>query len=295
MTSRLTDPKLFMAMKNLQLAARNTVDNFLPGIHKSYAKGAGMEFSQYRSYEPGDDLRNLDWKLFARSDRYYIRESETETNLSVKLLIDASASMNHEDKSFSKIEYARYLAASLAYLALSQGDTVGLYVFENNQLFSLPSRNDQQHLARICFQLENIQPAGNFTEPVHYKSVLNISGKELIIFITDFYEQHEEITTLLQSLSTQKSEVIVFHLLAENEARPDFAGFTSLEDLETGQTIKIDSVSDRQAYQQRLESYISHIKTNLLNRNISYQLLTMDKPLDKALQQFLLTRKNITR
>lgn len=165
------DPKILMSMKDLVLAAKTTVDGFMAGIHKSNVKGAGMEFSQYRSYQAGDDLRSLDWKLFARSDRYYIRESEIETSISVRFLIDASASMNHIDSGISKIEYARYLAASLAYLASLQSDATGLYIFKEGSLFSLPSRRDHQHLSRIMYQLEKIEPAGKFTGPIHYKDI----------------------------------------------------------------------------------------------------------------------------
>ena len=295
MKSRLADPKIFMAIKNLPLAARTTVEGFLSGMHKSNRKGEGMEFSQYRSYEPGDDLRRLDWKLFARSDRYYIRESETETNISVRLLIDASASMNHEDNGFTKIEYVRYLAASLAYLALQQGDATSLYWLQNNKLFSLPPRNDLQHFARICYQLENIQPAGQFTEPIHYKNLFANHKKELLIFITDFYQQSDEMTALLKSLSAAKHEIIVLHIMGENEIRLDFAGYTTLEDWETGQTVTIDTAADGKLYQQRLDAYITGIKTQLLHHNIWYERITMNQPLDKALQQFLYTRNKILR
>src|SRR6476469_827629 len=136
--SRLADPKILMAIRDLPLAARTAVDGFMAGIHAGTLKGEGMEFSQYRSYQAGDDLRRLDWKMFARSDRYYIRESDIETSISVRFLIDASASMDHVDGGFTKIEYARYLTASLAYLSQLQGDAIGLYVFQNNELFSLP-------------------------------------------------------------------------------------------------------------------------------------------------------------
>ena len=121
------DPKVLMTIKDLPLLAKTVVDGFMIGLNKSTVKGPGLEFSQYRSYQPGDDLRWLDWKMYARSDRYYIRESEVETSISVRFLIDASASMNHEDNGVKKIDYARFLAASLAYLANSQGDSVGLY------------------------------------------------------------------------------------------------------------------------------------------------------------------------
>ena len=158
----------------------------------------GLEFSQYRSYQPGDDLRWLDWKMFARSDRYYIRESEMETSISVRFLIDASRSMLHEDNGISKIDYAKYMAAALGWLAHTQSDAIGLYVFKEGDLFSLASRKDAQHLTRFFYQLQNIQPSGKFTEPIHYKHIFSGEQKrELLVFITDMYERDGEITQLL--------------------------------------------------------------------------------------------------
>ena len=158
----MLDPKVLMTIKDLPLLAKTVIDGFMTGFNKSTVKGPGLEFSQYRSYQPGDDLRWLDWRMYARSDRYYIRESEIETSISVRFLIDASASMNHEDGGLKKIQYAKYLVASLAYLANLQGDAVGLYVFQN-ELFSLASKQDPQHLNRLLYyQLENIEPQGKF-------------------------------------------------------------------------------------------------------------------------------------
>ena len=164
--SRLLDPKIMMAIKDLSLAAKTTIDGFMIGINRSTLKGPGLEFSQYRSYQPGDDLRWLDWKMYARSDRYYVRESEIETNISVRFLIDASNSMNHKDGDFTKMDYSKYLAASLSWLATSQGDAIGLFVFESGNLFSVPAKNDYQPLARILYRLETVQPGGRFTDPV---------------------------------------------------------------------------------------------------------------------------------
>ena len=232
--------------------------------------------------------------MFARSDRYYIRESEIETSISVRLLIDASASMNHEDSGITKIEYARYLAASLAYLANLQGDATGLYVFQNNNMFSLPSRKDPRHLSRIFHQLEQIRPSATFTEPVHYKSIFSGTGKkELLIFVTDYYEQHGEITKLLQSLAANKHEVIVFHLMGKNEMGLDFTGYATLEDLETGETVKVDAVKSRRQYKERLDAYLTSIKNELLSRDIFYELITMDEPMDKALLYFLNRRNKL--
>ncbi len=282
------DPKVLMAIKDLALAAKTTVDGFMNGINKSSIKGSGLEFSQYRSYQPGDDLRSLDWKMFARSDRYYIRESEIETNISVRFLIDASGSMNHHDGDFRKIDYAKYMAASLAYLANYQGDATGLYVFKDNTFYSMAARQDYQHLKRLFYQLEQIEPEGNFTKPIHYKDIYTGSQKrELLIFITDLYEQNDEITNLLDTLAALKHEVIVFHVMAENELNLNYKGYTTLEDLETGKTIRFDSATNKTQYLQNLENYLATIKIKLLDRNIFYRLAPMNEPLDEFLRDFL--------
>lgn len=277
-----------MSIKDLALMAKTMVDGFLAGINKSSIKGPGLEFSQFRSYQPGDDLRWLDWKMYARSDRYYIRESEVETSISVKLLLDASGSMNHNDGDFKKIDYAKLLAASLAYLANLYGDAVGLNIFSNGDLYMLPSKQDHQHLARIFYQLEDIQPQGKFTEPIKYKEIFTGSQKrELLIFITDFYQQDAEIFKLLDLLGTLKHEIIVFHLLAKNELELNYKGYSSLEDLETGQTIRIDSGQSRKLYQQRMQEYLAALRLQLLDRKIIYRMISTDQPLDQALRDFL--------
>lgn len=294
--SRLADPKILMSIKDLPLAAKTTVDGFMAGIHAGTLKGEGMEFSQYRSYQAGDDLRRLDWKMFARSDRYYIRESEIETSISVRFLVDASASMNHADGDFTKIEYARYLAASLAYLANMQHDATGLYIFQEGQVYMLPARQDRQHLSRIFYQLEQIEPEGKFTDPIRYRDIFSGSiKKELLVFITDFYEEQGEISRLLESLASSKHEIIVFHLMGRNELDLDYKGYTALEDLETGQTIRIDTSQNREEYTRQVDAHITAIRTHMLNKNISYRLIAMDQPLDIALSDFLKQRNKISR
>ncbi|WP_231489933.1 DUF58 domain-containing protein [Pedobacter sp. Leaf170] len=292
--SRLLNPKVLMAIKDLNLSAKMTIDGFMSGINKSTVKGAGLEFSQYRSYQPGDDLRSLDWKMFARSDRYYIRESEVETNISVRILIDASASMNHSDGDFTKIEYARYLGASLAYLSNLQGDAIGLYVFKDSGIYSMTPKQDYQHLARLFYQLESINPAGNFTKPIHYKELFaGTQKRELLIFVTDFYQADGEILNLLETLNTLRHEIVVFHLLAKNEIDLDFKGYTTFEDLETGQTIQIDQAKARQEYRTKLNAHLEDIRIKMLDRRISYRTLSTEEPLDEALRDFLKQRSKL--
>lgn len=286
--SKLLDPKVLLAIKDLSLTAKTVVDSFMTGINKSSIKGPGLEFSQYRSYQPGDDLRWLDWKMYARSDRYYIRESEIETSISISFLIDASGSMNHEDSEIKKIDYARYLVASLAYLANLQGDAIGLYIFNEQGLFSLASRQDFQHLSRVFHELEETKAGGKFTKSISYRDIYSGSRKrELLVFITDFYEQDGEISHLLDTLSALKNELIVFHLMGKNEMNLNYKGYTELEDLETGETVKIDVNSSKNQYQENLGKHLSQLRMKMLDRRINYKLISTDQPLDQALRDYL--------
>jgi uncharacterized protein (DUF58 family) len=293
--SRLLDPKILMAIKDLNLSAKTTIDGFMNGINKSTIKGAGLEFSQYRSYQPGDDLRTLDWKMFARSDRYYIRESEIETNIAVRFLVDASASMNHQDGAFTKMDYARYLTACLAYLANLQGDAIGLYIFKNAELFSMVAKQDYQHLARLFYQLEQIEPAGTFTKPIHYKEIFaGTQKRELLVFVTDLYQTDEEIFNLLATLNSLQHEIVVFHVLSRNELTLDFKGYATFEDLETGQTVQVDQAKARAAYQSKLEQYLEETRMKMLDQRIYYRTIITDEPLDQALRDFLKQRSKLS-
>lgn len=292
--SRLLDPKILLSIKNLSLAAKTTVDGFMAGINKSKVKGAGLEFSQYRSYQPGDDLRQLDWKMYARSDRYYIRESEIETSISVRFLLDASASMAHEDGGVAKMDYARYLAASLAYLAHQQNDSVGLYALGNGTVYVLPAKKDHQHMSRLYYQLETITPGGTFTEPVQYKEIFTAGNrKELLIFITDLYQRHGEIVQMLDALSLMKHEIIVFHLMGENELALDYGAYTSLQDLETGETVPVNAAHAGVAYRERMDAHLASLRAQMLDRGIFYRMIPMRQPVDQALRDFLNQRTKL--
>jgi uncharacterized protein (DUF58 family) len=285
------DPKILMSVRNLSLMAKTTIDGFMSGANESTIRGAGMEFSQYRTYMPGDDLRQMDWKMYARSDRYYIRESETETNISVRLLVDASASMDHQDSGYSKMDYARYVAACLAYLGNMQGDAVGLYMMKEEGIFSLAARQGYQNLNRLFHELEEAGPQGKFTHPIHYKDIYaGGRNRELLIFITDMYQEHNEIYALLDLLGALRHEIIVLHLMGHNEMELDYAGYTTLEDLETGASIQVDADKAKKAYKEQLDEHLKKVKDEVLNRRMYYRLLTMDEPVDAALRDFLHAR-----
>lgn len=281
-------PEDILAIKDLSLAARRTIDGFMAGINRSKVRGAGLEFSQYRSYQPGDDLRWLDWKRFARTDRYYIRESELETSISLRLLVDASKSMDHRDGAFTKMDYTRHLAAALAWLAHSQGDAVGLYIFREGQVYATPARRDPQHLARTFYQLENLEAGGVFGDAIAHRHIfLGEQRRELLIFITDFYETSGEIGRMLDLLAALRHEIIVFHVMAGNEISPDYGAYSQVEDLETGQRVPVGAAPGADEYAGRMADWLGRVRSRCLDLQIDYQQLRMDEPMDAALRKYL--------
>ncbi|RAU84352.1 DUF58 domain-containing protein [Pontibacter arcticus] len=291
-THKFIDPKVLATIKDLPLLAKTVVEGFLAGQNQSLRRGAGLEFSQYRSYQPGDDLRQLDWKMFARSDRYYIREAEVDTNITVRFILDGSASMAHEDANgISKMDYARFLVASLAYLATTQGDETGLYILQQDQLINLTPRSDNMHLQRFWHQLAAVQPKGKFPDVNTAANLFaNRRQKELTVFLTDLYEDEAEISNLLFKLGAQRHELLLFHLMSRNELDFDFGSTLTFEDLETNRTLQVNTASQRQTYLEQLQNWLQQTERNMRHRQINYDLFTTDEPLDKALRTFLQKR-----
>lgn len=289
-------PKQLAALRNLPLVARTVVDGLMMGVHQSRRKGAGMEFSQYRSYQPGDDLRQLDWKLFARSDRYYIREAEVENSVSVRFVLDGSASMNHADDGITKIDYARLVTACLAYLANQQGDATGLYVLAKGNVSALTARRDPQHLQRLLHQLTQLQPGGTFPEPEVAEMLLaNAKGRELVIFMTDLHEQEAEITKLAAKFKAYRHEIIVFHLMAHNELTFNYQGNLTFEDWESGKTVEVATDQLREPYVAALQQQLSQTRQRMLEAGIAYYLFPTNQPVEQALRDFLVQRNRVMR
>jgi uncharacterized protein (DUF58 family) len=291
---RFIDPHAIASISDLHLVARTIVDGFLFGEHGSVVPGAGIEFSQFRSYQPGDDLRRVDWKLYARSDRYYVRESDIETNVSVRFLLDASESMAHTEGGITKFDYARFLIASLSYLAVSQGDAVSLHSINEIDSTILPARQGRQHLHRLLHELEELKPSARFPEwNAIEQAMVALSRRELILVVSDMHERDEELTTLLVKLSHLGHEVMLLHLLGPDEIAFNHKGFVAFEDLETGKVVEVDAESARQAYQRQMQEHIGKLGKQLRDENITANLITTDQPLDFALRSYLTHRAHL--
>ncbi|TGE20516.1 DUF58 domain-containing protein [Hymenobacter aquaticus] len=285
-------PELLHALHNLPLAAKQAAEGFLAGHHLSRRRGTGMEFSQYRPYQPGDDLRRLDWRLAARSDRYYIRESEVDTSLTVHLLLDASASMNHrDDNGLTKLDYGRLLLAALAYLAQQQGDAVALSILHPEGLLHLPARSDARQLPRLYQALQNTTGAGRFPAAGQLAPLLARRQRALTVCVSDLYEEQSEINALLTQLRAVAGDVLVLHLMAGNELAFSYRGAVTFQDLESGQTLQLNAEQQRGAYQQQLQQWLRTTAQTARRQGFDYYQLSTAEPLDGALREFLRRRQ----
>ncbi len=290
----LLKPEIVSSVKHLELVAKVIVDGYLAGLNRSNRVGAGMEFSQYRSYEPGDDLRLLDWKMLARSGRYFIKQSEIETNISVKFILDASNSMQHREGNLSKIEYARVLIATLGYLAQTQGDAMGLFAVNDARLYSLYPRVQKQHFNRFLHQLIEIQPQGRWPQnSSETDSLHDRKHRELIIVVSDMYEEGSELLDFVKSQKTTRNEVILLQIMGGEELGMSYSGTVTLEDLETKDRIKVDPNTVKERYLENISNAIANVESELTEAEIAYSLFRLDEPVTEALNIFLKQRKNL--
>jgi hypothetical protein len=291
----LLKPSLLNSINGLELVARTIVEGFMSGSNKSQTIGAGQEFSQYRSYQPGDDLRQLDWKMFARSERYFIKEAEIETNITVKFMLDASRSMAYSENEISKLQFAKVMIAALAFLARKQGDTFGLFTVNDQQIKSILPRFEQQQFIRLLTELINVKSEGAWEKAKGIEQLFDHHGKELIIFITDLYDDGQDIQQFISRLKTIRNEVIVFHLIGKHETQLDFDGSFTFEDLETKVKTKADTRTQQIDYKERVRIWLEDSRMWMLEKQINYHLVHLDQPFEEVLRNFLTIRKRLTR
>jgi uncharacterized protein (DUF58 family) len=288
----LLKPEVLSSVTGLELVARIIVEGFMSGSNTSQSIGVGQEFSQYRNYEPGDDLRQLDWKMYARSERYYIKQAEIETNITVKFMIDASRSMSYEEEGITKLHYAKVMTAALAYLSRKQGDTFGLYIVNDRTLHMIQPRFEQQQFMRFLNALAIAKPENKWKND-GIEMLFDHHGKEMIIFITDLYDEAGDLLHFISRLKTQRNEVIVFHLLGQHEMDLDFEGAFTFRDLEQNTTLKVDTRMQKKEYINRVKEWIRQSRLVLLEKNVNYFSVSMGDPAGQTLKDFLKVRKTM--
>jgi uncharacterized protein (DUF58 family) len=287
----LIDPKTLMSIRNLELRARLVVEGFWAGLHRSPYHGFSVEFTEYRPYTPGDDPRYLDWRVLARSDRYYLKRFEDETNLRCHLILDQSRSMTYGSLDYTKAEYAATLAATLAFFLHLQGDAVGLLTFDEGVRDYLPARHRLTHLRQLMVALEKPASARATDLIAPLQRVVEIVRKRgLIVLVSDFLAPVELLETALMRLAACGHEIAVFHILDPAEAAFEFNEPTLFEDAESGRLLMVDPVTARAEYQRKLDEHCAMIRHTLRRLDASYTKLSTDQPLELALFEFLGSR-----
>ena len=285
------DPKALMAIRSLELRARVVVEGFWNGLHRSPYHGFSVEFTEYRQYSPGDDTRYLDWRLYARSDRYYLKKFEDETNLRCHLLVDQSRSMTYGSLTYSKSDYARTLAATLAWFLNGQGDAVGLFTFAERVQNYLPARHRHGHLRQLMLALER-EPEGretNLGEPL--RRVAELARKRgLIVLISDLLAPVDELERNLGRLTAAGHEVVIFQILDPNELAFDFTAATLFQDIESEKDLYLDPQAVRSEYQRRLQAHTQGVETICRKLGFAFHQVVTNQSLDIALFDFLKSR-----
>jgi len=291
----LLNPAVLNTVSGLELVARVIVEGFMSGSNKSQSVGSGQEFSQYRNYQPGDDLRQLDWKMFARSGRYYIKEAEIETNITVKFMLDASRSMAYAEEGMSKLQFAKVMMAALAYLVRKQSDTFGLFAVNDEQIKALLPRFEQQQFMRFLLELISIESEGKWENSGSEEQLFDHHGKEMIVFFTDMYDADGDLLRFISRLKTSRNEVVIFHLMGKQEQELNYEGSLTFEDLENKERTKVNTLLQKKEYEARVDLWLQETRMWMLERNISYHVVTLQDGAENVLQNFLVTRSRLAR
>jgi uncharacterized protein (DUF58 family) len=280
------DPALVARIADLELVARIVVDGTLSGLHRSPFHGYSAEFSQYRHYRPGDDLKYLDWKLAARTGRLYTKQFRETTNLAATIVVDRSASMNFP-RMPSKFRYAITMAAALAYLISSQGDAIGLVA---RDLF-LGSRTGKRHLQSLLAALSALEPSGTFEgDSLVRLAAGRLRGRGLLVVVSDLYDDEERTFEALRLAMRRGHEVAILHTVSRDEIAFSFGRELEFVDLETGRRAAVDAVSARREYTDAIAAFLERWRTRAAREGMQYALVVTDTPPDRALRSFLLAR-----
>jgi uncharacterized protein (DUF58 family) len=287
------DPTSLARLGRLGFLARGVVDGFLSGVHQSPYKGFSVEFAEHRQYYPGDEIRHIDWRAFGKTDRYYIKEHEEETNLQAHLLLDASGSMAYQGRTASKFDYAQQVAASLAYLMLHQRDAVGLAIHDHQLRAMLPPKSHPKHLPRILQMLEATRPGGETSlAPLWHRIATQIRRRGLIVILSDCFDQLTSLRHALRHLSHRRHEILLFQIVAPEECDFPFAGKTQFRNLEHARQVQlIDAPSVRAEYRKNFDAFCADLRKAASNLRIDYQLLRTDQPVERALGVYLNHRR----
>jgi uncharacterized protein (DUF58 family) len=293
MLQRFLDPATLASISGLDLIAKTVVDGFVAGLHRSPDFGFSQEFAEYRAYAEGDDLRHVDWNVFARTDRCFLKRYRGETNTQLLILMDTSASMAYASQSVSKLDYAKFVAASLCYMANLQRDAAGLIIFDEDVVNYVQPSTRQGQLFRLLHAIENATPGTHtdFTKPfVHFQNFLHRRG--LVVVLSDFYEQPDLIVKTVEPLRYRGNEVVLFHMLDPQEIKPKFREPVLLVDMEnSGAALEVSPEYARNEYRRKIDAHVEALRAKARGAGLDYFLMDTSRPLDEGLREYLAIRR----
>ncbi len=282
-------PEVVAKLSNMELVARLVVEGFITGLHKSPYHGFSVEFAEHRQYMPGDEIKHIDWKIYGKTDRYYIKQFEEETNLKSYLILDTSKSMSYASEGrMSKLEYASYIAAALAQLMIQQRDAVGCTLYDETIRTYMPPHATKSYLREILLQLEKVE-GGNKTSTAEslHQIAERIKRRGLVIILSDLFDKPQEVMTALRHFRHKKNEVIVMQILDPMERSFAFGRDAVFKDLETKEELMTQPWHIQKAYQESMKEFLDTYKKACRENNIDYVLLDTSTPFDVALFEYL--------
>jgi uncharacterized protein (DUF58 family) len=288
------EPKILSRIGNLELLAKTVVDGFINGLHRAPFFGASIDFAEHRGYVPGDDIRRVDWKLYARTDRYYVKQYEADTNTNFTILLDVSRSMSFASDVVSKIDYASYLGACLGYLSTRQRDRVGIVTFDSEIVTHVPP--SAKHFDMVLHTLDKVKPErpGKLSEPLH-RMAEYFKRRGIVLLISDFYDEPDAILDAIKPLRFLGNDLIVFHVLDPQEINFDYRDASAFEDLESREQVPVVPDSFRDQYRQLVQAHISSLQSKFSEQRIDYAQITTTEPLDRALFSYMSSREKMMR
>jgi len=292
--ARFVDPRILARISNLELMARTVVEGFINGLHRAPFFGASIDFAEHRGYVAGDDIRRVDWRLFARTDRFYVKQYEADTNTNLCILMDVSKSMKFGARGIPKIEYGAFVAACLGYLAQRQRDRVGIITFDNDIVQHVPP--SAKHFNVMLHTLDTAKPerAGNLIAPLN-KMAEFFKRRGILVLISDLYEEPENVLEAIKPLKFLGNDLIVFHVLDPAEIDFGYEDASSFEDLESGEQVPVVPQSLAKEYRQLIAAHIESLQAKFSEHRIDYTLLNTGEPLDRALFSYLSSRERLMR
>jgi uncharacterized protein (DUF58 family) len=292
--ARFVDPQVLSRIGSLDLLARSVVEGFINGMHRAPYFGASIDFAEHRGYVAGDDIRRVDWRVFARTDRYYVKQYEADTNTNLSVLLDISRSMSFSSRGIPKLEYGSFIGACLAYLAQRQRDRVGIITFDSDIVTHVPPSAKHFNVVLHSLDRAKAERRGDLTVPLT-KMAEHFKRRGILVLISDFYEEPDVILEAVKPLKFLGNDLIVFHVLDPAEIDFGYDDASSFEDLESGEQIPVVPQSLAQEYRQLIRAHIEALTTKFSEHRIDYTLLNTAEPLDRALFSYLSSRERLMR